>query len=593
MWFGELATSEADGCILAHSLRIGNKRVAKGTQLDQSLIDALVSEGRETVVVARIAPDDVDENNAALIVAGAISGNGLRVDKAHTGRVNIYAEVDGLLCFDRNTVIALNSIDECLTFATLAENSMVLKGRMVATSKIITYAVASSVVEQAVSIAQQQPLQVCAVNAHRAVLVQTRLPTIKESTLDKSYRVTQERLQSRYAELAAEFRCEHTVASLVDTLHKPEVQGADWILVAGASAISDRNDVIPAAITAAGGTVERFGIPLDPGNLLLMGDLGSSTVLGLPGCARSPKYNGLDLFLDRLACNVPITEEWINGLSVGGLLDEDIERPQPRSAVAKSERRAHAGQPDTHTPSAEEPIVDSKSGQRENTRQADVTRAAVAGLVLAAGSSTRAGSVNKLLVKVADAPMVRTIVDTLLHSELESVQVVTGHEHQKVQAALDGAGINCHYCPSHVMGMAHSLSHGISRLPACEAVLVCLADMPHVTPPLINFLLESAGAQVAEVIVVPVYNGKRGNPVIVGKAFFDTLLQHEGDTGARFLMKQYPERVIEIEVADASVVTDYDTVKALDELKALNDQGTTNTVSSAVTAAYRVFYGWF
>jgi len=596
MWFGELNTSEADGCVLAHSVKIGTKRVAKGTQLDQPLITSLLKEGHSTVVVARIAADDVAENTAALAIAEAIAGDGLRIDKAHTGRVNIFAAEDGLLCFDRQSVIDLNSIDESLTFATLKENSMVLKGRMVATSKIITYAVQNSVVQQALEVVQAHPLHVSALRSQTGVLIQTRLPTIKESTLDKSYRVTQERLQSRYAQLNAEFRCDHNVESLVRELGNPDVLAANWILIAGASAISDRNDVIPAAIVAAGGTVDRYGIPVDPGNLLLLGRLGHSTVLGLPGCARSPKYNGLDQILDRLACDVPITNDWLNGLSVGGLLDEDLARPQPRRAPALELNKKAAQNTEIETNSkikntkvagnnvaAETLAADNgtvkNTGEwprpsallragtdKENSVHKDRQLPTVAGLMLAAGSSTRAGAINKLLVEMNGKPMVRVIAESLLQSQVDSVQVVTGHEHERVEVALDGLDIPGHYCPSYMMGMAHSLSLGISRLPACDAVLVCLSDMPHITPALIDFLIESVGLQAAEVIAVPVFQGRRGNPVMVGKAFFDTLLQHDGDTGARFLMKQYPDRVLEIEVSDSSVVTDYDTVEALNEL---------------------------
>lgn len=562
MWFGELVTSEAEGCILAHSVKVGTKRLAKGTPLDQSLITSLQEAGHATVVVARITSDDVAENEAALSVAQAVVGEGLRVDKAHTGRANIYAAVDGLLCIDRQAVVALNSIDESLTFATLAENSMVLKGRMVATSKVITYAVAATVMHRALTIAQTRPLRVAPIRQHSAVLIQTRLPTIKESTLDKSRRVTQQRLQARYAVLNGEYRCDHTVASLVSELRRPEVQASDWVLVAGASAISDRNDVIPAAIVAAGGVVDRYGIPVDPGNLLLLGSLGSATVLGLPGCARSPKYNGLDQILDRLACDVPVTKDWLDGLSVGGLLDEDLGRPQPRSLAEPVTASVEFDQAPRHLPAK----ADNELNSKANVDELDKPLPAIAGLMLAAGSSSRAGSINKLLVNVAGVPMVRCIAESLLDSKLESLQVVTGHENTRVETALDGLGLQLHYCPSYRMGMAHSLSHGISRLPVCDAVLVCLSDMPHITAELINFLIDSVGSQASEVIAVPVFQGTRGNPVMVGKVFFDSLLQHDGDTGARFLMKEYPDRVVEIEVPENSVLTDYDTAEALDEL---------------------------
>ena len=96
--------------------------------------------------------------------------------------------------------------------------------------------------------------------------------------------------------------------------------GCDLLLVIGASAIVDRRDVIPAAIVALGGRIERLGMPVDPGNLILVGDIGGTPVLGLPGCARSPARNGLDWILERIAAGFPVTHGIVAGMGVGGLL---------------------------------------------------------------------------------------------------------------------------------------------------------------------------------------------------------------------------------------------------------------------------------
>ena len=378
-------------------------------------------------------------------------------------------------------------------------------------------------------------LSVRSVKSHRAVLIQTCLPTVKESVLDKTSVVVEQRLAMRSAELLDEQRCDHSIEALNKTLKSLGINSSteyDWILIAGASAISDRADVIPAAIEAAGGRVIRYGLPVDPGNLLLLGELNGRVVIGLPGCARSPKLNGLDLLLDRLACDVEISQGWLNSLAVGGLLTEQLDRPQPRITTTKK--------------------------QSVN----------IAGLVLAAGTSRRAGDINKLLVKVNDVPMVKAVVDAVCESRLREVVVVTGHQHEHIENLLQGSTATTTYCAAHAQGMAFSLSHGISRLQHADAVLVCLADMPGVTAALINLLVEQAVDNLSEVILVPVFQGKRGNPVLVGRAFFDSLLQHTGDTGARFLMKQYPDRVIEVPVEENAVLIDYDTPQALSELDA-------------------------
>src|SRR5262249_57563189 len=116
-------------------------------------------------------------------------------------------------------------------------------------------------------------------------------------------------------------------------------EGGKLVLIFGASAIPDRRDVIPAAIEAAGGNVEHFGMPVDPGNLMLIGSAAGRAVLGAPGCARSPKENGFDWILARLLCGLPVRRSDITGMGVGGLLMEIVTRPQPRESEEPAGRR--------------------------------------------------------------------------------------------------------------------------------------------------------------------------------------------------------------------------------------------------------------
>ena len=101
-------------------------------------------------------------------------------------------------------------------------------------------------------------------------------------------------------------------------------------MIHGASAILDRRDVIPAAIEAAGGRIDHFGMPVDPGNLLLLGRVAGRPVLGLPGCARSPKINGFDWVLERLVAQLPVGAAEIMRMGSGGLLAEIPSRPNRR-----------------------------------------------------------------------------------------------------------------------------------------------------------------------------------------------------------------------------------------------------------------------
>jgi molybdenum cofactor cytidylyltransferase len=151
----------------------------------------------------------------------------------------------------------------------------------------------------------------------RAHLVQTESSATKTSVLDKTRDVTALRLQALGSSLVGETRCAHDVDAIAQAIATVD---ADLLLVVGASAIVDRRDVIPAAIEQAGGTIERYGMPVDPGNLLLLARRGTTPIVGLPGCARSPALNGIDLVLRRLAACLPLDRSVIARMGVGGLL---------------------------------------------------------------------------------------------------------------------------------------------------------------------------------------------------------------------------------------------------------------------------------
>lgn len=528
MIFGSVDTRNSEGCYLAHSLRTPSGRVGKGTLITATIIEQLIDAGLCEIVVARLEANDVHEDTAAHSIASALCGSGVTVSSARTGRVNLHAEHDGLFLLDATTVQKANTVDPGITVATLPENQWVAKGRMVATVKIIPYAVASTHVERVIATVAAQPSAVAAASVKSAMLIQTRLPAMKESMLDKTRRVTEDRLVPRRAELREEIRCEHNTNDVCEALRQCLDQQPDWILLIGASAISDVADVIPSAVVRCGGTIDRYGIPVDPGNLMMLAHHGSTHIIGLPGCARSPRYNGLDMIIDRLACEVALSDDWLNGLSVGGLLTEIADRPEPRAA---------------------------ETGKRS-----------VSALLLAAGSSQRAGSTNKLLSPCGEHTMVAQVAHALRESRVGRVLAVTGFEHDRVTEALVETGCDCHYNSRYSSGMASSVVAGVSQLIDSDALLVCLGDMPQVKAASLNALIHAYEQHDDKLIFVPTYHGERGNPVLFTRAFFDTLLTLQGDIGARRLVKEYPDQVLEVAVDDPGILQDYDTEEELARL---------------------------
>jgi molybdenum cofactor cytidylyltransferase len=531
MRFDRFRLDEAEGAVLAHAVKAGDVLFKKGRRLSGEDLARLRAAGLEKVVAARFGADDVPEDDAASLLATPAAGSGVRVAEAFTGRANLHAEARGVLVVDAERVDRLNAIDEAVTFATLPAYAVVDPRQMVATVKIIPFSVPGELVERCRAVLAEGPLvRVAPFAPWRARLIQTELPSVAPKVLDKTVRVTRDRVVAAGGELAGEARCPHEPGALADAVRRAHADGFDILLVAGASAITDREDVLPAGIVEAGGEIRHFGMPVDPGNLLLLAALGGRPVLGLPGCCRSPKLNGFDWVLERLAAGIEVTGRDIMRMGVGGLLMEIPTRPQPREA---------------ETPAASGPP-------------------AVAALVLAAGQSRRMGGPNKLLLPVGGKAMVRHVVEAALASRVAPVVVVVGHQQHEVRQALRGLKVRFAVNPDHQEGLSTSLQIGLGALPPeVDAAVVCLGDMPRVTAGLIDRLVAAFDPGAGRRIVVPTWRGKRGNPVLWSRAFFPEMQGVAGDVGARHLIGQHPDALVEVEAESDAALVDIDTPEAL------------------------------
>ncbi|HYD65256.1 molybdopterin-binding/glycosyltransferase family 2 protein [Azospirillum sp.] len=539
MHFGPIPVEEAEGAILAHSVRKSGLIFKKGRVLSAEDVAALKASDFTTVVVARLGLEDVSEDEAATRIAAAVQGSGVSAAAAFTGRVNLFAEAAGVLTLDAERIDRVNLLDESVTIATLPAFAPVAPGQMVATVKIIPFAAPRAVVGQVERLLSDggPALAVSAYRPLRAGLIQTRFWGVKEAMLDKTVGVTRDRLAALGGTLEAELRCAHDEGELADTILALRPHGLDLLLIAGASAITDRRDVLPAAIERAGGAVEHFGMPVDPGNLLLLAHLGDTPVLGLPGCARSPKLNGFDWVLQRVAARVPVDRTDIMRMGVGGLLAEIPSRPLPRASV---------GEPPATAPRAPR----------------------IAALVLAAGRSTRMGGPNKLLADLDGRALVARTVDAALASRARPVIVVTGHQRDEVAAALAGRPVQFVHNPDFAEGLSTSLRAGLAAVPAdADGALVCLGDMPEVSGAVIDRLIAAYNPVEGRAICVPVAGGKRGNPVLWDRGFFADMAAVAGDTGAKHLIGANPDQVAEVPVDDEAVLRDVDTPDAIAALK--------------------------
>src|SRR5439155_10036102 len=285
--FRPASPMEAIGGVTVHTLRQGSLVLKKGTTIGPAEVEALTRAGVKDIVVVRLEEGDVSEDVAAASIAQAVAGDGIHVERAFTGRANLFAAKAGVLVVDRDKVDRINNVDEAITFATLTAFKPVVEGEMIATVKLIPFGVEAKWRDAAVAAASGSALRIAPYVIKRVGVVSTLLPGLAPKVIDKTLRVTAERLAPAGASIIAERRVAHEQTALAAAIREVLGLGAELVIVFGASAIADRRDVIPAAITDIGGVIEHFGMPVDPGNLLLIGGANGVPVLGAPGCARS------------------------------------------------------------------------------------------------------------------------------------------------------------------------------------------------------------------------------------------------------------------------------------------------------------------
>ncbi|MEW5728781.1 MAG: NTP transferase domain-containing protein [Pseudomonadota bacterium] len=500
MKFGEVRVDEAEGLILAHSLRLPQAMLKKGRVLGAADIRALKLAGINFVTGARLEDGDVGEDEAARMLAQALAGEAVTIGPAFSGRCNLFSSGRGLVAIDRERLDRLNLVDEAVAVATALPYSAVTPRQMVATIKIIPFGVDRRVVEACIAFASSGgPLvSVRPFRPRTAALILSTLPGSKESVLASAAAVTRARVEALGGSVVQELRCPHDIGSLERAFARVLAGGSDMILVIGASATVDRRDVVPAAIQRAGGVIDHFGMPVDPGNLLLLGHIGQTAVVNLPGCGRSPKPNGLDWVLGRLAADVPIRAQDIMRMGAGGLLKEPTRPP----AIEQ------------HPSAPAEPRV--------------------AALVLADAET------EALLEEVAGKPRVTRAVESSLAAGLAPVVVVTGDEADMVEEALPACDVRL----IRVRDGEDGLAVGLAALAEdTDAAVILPAGLDPVTPEVLGQMVRAFEPDEARSVVVTVQRGRRGGPMLVGREYFTALAQASDLDG---LLADHAEVVFEL-----------------------------------------------
>ncbi len=494
MFFGEVRIDEAEGLILAHSLRLAEAMLKKGRVLTAQDVRALKEAGINFITGARLEEGDVAEDEAARLLAQALAGSGLAPQPPFFGRCNLFAAQRGVVAIDRDRLDRLNQVDEAICVATLPPFDIVAPRQLVATVKIIPFGVDRRLVKTCAALAAKgEPLlQVRPFRPLRAALILTTLPGMRDRVLTAAAATTRARLAALDGEITQELRCGHEVGALERSLVKAIAAGAEMVLVMGASATVDRRDVVPSALVRAGGTIDHFGMPVDPGNLLLLGRLGPVAVVALPGCARSLKINGLDWILRRLAAGFALKPADIMRMGPGGLLKE-------RSTFGRGHAEA-IGLP-------REPRI--------------------AALVVAVA---------------ADMTQLARAAEAALTAGLDPVVVVIGPSADHGDEALPT-------CDIQIIRAGEGdipARLGIAALPDdVDAAVILPADAPPLDAAALRHLRAAFDPDEGRAICVPIHHGIRSAAFLIGR-------DHFPDIAAASLLIDHAELVYEVVIGEAA-----------------------------------------
>jgi len=529
MKFGLVPIDQAEGAILAHSLTFDGLRLRKGRTLGAADILAIATAGIREVTVAKLDADDIGENEAAEVLAKSLvpdpTSARLRISAPFTGRVNIYAEEGGVVQIDAAAIRQFNAISASVTVATVSEMARVSARALVATVKIIPYAVPRHFVDATGS---NPALSLAPFTVRTASLILTKTEGMSEKLLSKGREAVERRLQAYSCVLNDVVTVPHKTDELAGAIKRAS---GEIVLILTGSATSDINDVGPSALVAAGGEVTRFGMPVDPGNLLFFGRYDGRPVIGLPGCARSPALNGADWVLERITCGMGVTSDDIAAMGVGGLLKEIPSRPQPRGGAS------------------------------------DIpSRPKVEVLLLGAGGSRRMRGRDKLLEIVDGEPLLRRTARAALEAQVDRLHAVMQPENEARDAALEGLDVHRTISPEWQEGMAASIRAGMAALSDdCDAVIIALGDMPEVGAAHLDRLVAAFDPNEArEICRAVAANGTPGLPVLFGRRFFETLANLRGDRGARDVVKEASEFLVDVPTEGQGAVIDLDTPEAWD-----------------------------
>ncbi|CDN45203.1 Molybdopterin binding domain protein [Paenibacillus sp. P22] len=326
----EVPVEHALGLRLAHDLTrivpgsFKGRLFKKGHVIEAADIPALLDIGKAHIYVMELAEDELHEDDAALRMAKALQGDGTQLGEPHEGKVAVKSSMQGLAKIDSDYVNAVNALGD-IALATISSNRLVEAGGQLAATRVIPLVVSQTKIEAVESLAAEYrsatgraPIEVKPLRPMTAGLITTGGEVHSGRIQDRfgpAVRAKLEALGSAVAEQAIMPDDKDAIARKILEYKNKEY---DMILLTGGMSV-DPDDRTPGAIRSAGTDIVSYGTPMLPGSMLLIGYLGGTPVLGLPGCVMHDPYTSFDVLLPRILAGEKIVKEDIAAMGYGGL----------------------------------------------------------------------------------------------------------------------------------------------------------------------------------------------------------------------------------------------------------------------------------
>ena len=312
--------------ILAHSIIADGKKIRKGTMLSKKDLAVLKKAGFKKIYVFKKSLNDIEENDAANKIAKYLSDNNVICKKAVNGRADLYSKVNGMVYFDKKKLTSVNFKNSDIAISMLKVESIVKKNQLIGNIKILPYAINKKKLNRILSNENLFKFINVKKNQLNRIALIISGNDLNKKVKNKVIDAINIRLKEFNIKLYKILYSKHTIDSLKSNINLIKKYNIELALIYGSTSIVDINDIIPKSIKALNGKIISFGLPTDPGNLLLFGELNSIKVIGVPGCAKSLIRNGFDLVLEKVCFGLKVNKKVIAEMSNGGLFKTQIKK---------------------------------------------------------------------------------------------------------------------------------------------------------------------------------------------------------------------------------------------------------------------------